>query len=111
MYIMPDMGNIRAMIGGERMHGMMAPKGFGLYRLHGGAYAGWRLRDVWRHDPNALLGATQAPTTRVRDAAAIKLFLMLLGGIMYRSPEERLLDEVYRTAEIHHDVAPETLVA
>ncbi len=73
---------------------MTAPKGFGLYRLHDGEYAGWRLRDVWRHDPNALLHATVTPTTRVRDAAAVKLFLVLLGGIMYRSPEQRLRDEI-----------------
>ena len=63
---------------------MPAPKGFGVYRLCGGAYAGWRLRDVWRHDPDALLREARAATTYRRDVAAITLFLVCFGGIAYR---------------------------
>lgn len=59
---------------------------FAWYRLAGGQYAGWRIRDVWRHAPQALVAAASDPATPPRDARMIALFLTLFGGIMYRPP-------------------------
>ena len=58
---------------------------FAVYRLRTGVYRGWRVRDVWRHDPQALLAASRSLTTPMMDAAAIDLFMALFGGLTHRS--------------------------
>lgn len=49
--------------------------GFALYRLQSGAYAGWRLRELWRRAPLALVSTATAPGMSPRDTTVIALFL------------------------------------
>jgi len=57
---------------------------FTFYRLQSGEYTGWRIRDVWRQAPDALVAASMATATAPRDARMIALFLTLFGGLTYR---------------------------